>query len=118
MPKTPDQLTRQAIRLVQRENRKRGIVLTKEDVLRLKVQTVAPWTRAFFVLIGICVVGIAVIIFAAAAPWWISLAFAVSGLAIILLGIFGRKRYLEAELRHLPAGIADGVISGIFNALI
>jgi hypothetical protein len=113
-----EHLTRQAIRLAQRENRKNGRILTKEDVLRQRVQTVSPWMRRFVVLIGVSGIGVGATIYFADAPWWAAMMFIALGLAAIVIGIVGKKKHLEAELRRLPTGVADGILSGILDSLI
>jgi hypothetical protein len=50
---TPEILSRQAIRLAQRRSQKAGRALTRDEVLRLHIQTVEPWKRVLFVALGL-----------------------------------------------------------------
>ena len=109
----PERLTRQAIRLAQREARKRGHVLSREEVLRLTVQTVDPWKRALFVIFGLSGLGFAWSCHYAGAPWWIWAPFGGGGAAFVILGLVGKKDYLDRELqkmtKHGPTGIVDAI---------
>jgi fatty acid desaturase len=112
-------LTRQAIRRAQREAKKQGRALTKEEVLKLHVQTTSAWARTFFVVTGLIGVGIAVICHSSGGPWWITALFALAGLWQVGLGVFGRKELLERELKKVtPGRVADSVLSNILDGLI
>jgi hypothetical protein len=114
----PNKLTRQAIRLAQREGQKRGHALTRDEVLRLYVQTIDTWKRAFFAILGLSICGFAWFCHFAGAPWWIWGPFGISGIVVIVIGLVGKKEYLERELQKMgkegPTRFADAVI----NALI
>jgi hypothetical protein len=114
----PNKLTRQAIRLAQREGQRRGHVLTRDEVLRLSVQTVDTWKRAFFALFGLSICGFALFCHLAGAPWWISGPFGASCIGVVVIGLVGKKEYLEREIQKMgkegPTRFADAVI----NALI
>jgi hypothetical protein len=113
----PDSLTRQAIRLAQRESRKRGYALAREEVLRLSVQTVEPWKRALIVLLGLAVLGFAGFCQFAGAPWWIWVPSGIGGSVVIVLGFLGKKDYLDRELQKMskdgPTRIADAVLNAL-----
>ena len=112
-----DSLTRQAIRLAQRESRKRGHVLSREEVLRLSVQTVEPWKRALFVALGLAACGLAWFCLFAGAPWWIWVSFGLGGMVVVVLGLVGKKTYLERELQKMgrdgPTRIADAILNAL-----
>lgn len=113
----PDKLTRQAIRLAQRESQKRGHALTRDEVLRLSVQTVDPWKRAVFVALGLAVLGLAWLCLSAEAPWWLWVPFGIGGVAVVVLGLVGKKEYLDRELQKMreegPTSIADAVLTAL-----
>ncbi len=112
-----DSLTRQAIRLAQREGRKRGYALSREEVLRLSVQTVEPWMRALFVAVGLAACGLAWVCLFAGAPWWIWVSFGLGGMGVGIVGLVGKKAYLERELQKLgrdgPTRIADAILNAL-----
>ncbi|MBN9690497.1 MAG: hypothetical protein J0M24_09670 [Verrucomicrobia bacterium] len=74
-----EKLTRQAIRLAQRESRKRGRPLTKEEVLKLRVQTVDPWVRVLLTLTGVALAGLGI--------WSMASEASGPGIALLLFGI-------------------------------
>jgi hypothetical protein len=114
----PQALTRQAIRRAQREAKKRGRALTKDEILKLHVQTTNLWMRILFTVIGLCAVGIGVACHDEGAPWWGTTLFALPGLVFVGFGVFGRKELLERELKRVtPGKAADAVLTGILDGL-
>jgi hypothetical protein len=114
----PDNLTRQAIRLAQRESRKRGHALARDEVLRLTIQTVEPWKRALFALLGLGVVGFAWFCYFAGAPWWVWAPGGVGGMIVVVLGLVGRKEYLDRELQKMSKEGPTRITDAVLNALL
>jgi hypothetical protein len=114
----PQTLTRHAIRRAQREARKRGRALTKEEVLELRVQTANPWARVLFVTLGLGAAGIVALCYSESGPWWVTGLFAIVGVALIGFGVFGRKDQVERELKKMTAErMADAVLTGILDGI-
>jgi hypothetical protein len=117
----PKTLSRQAIRLAQRKSRKAGRVLTREEVLRLRIQTVEPWKRIVIVTIGLLFGALSLICYLKEAPVWIWAAFGLASAIIVLCGAFGRKAYLVRELKKLkdeaPSAILDAIVNGLIDAI-
>jgi fatty acid desaturase len=114
----PQTLTRQAIRRAQREARKRGRALTKEEVLKLRVQTANPWARVFFVTAGLAAAGISALCYSKSGPWWVTGLFVLVGVALIGFGVFGRRDQVERELKKITAErMADAVLTGILDGI-
>jgi hypothetical protein len=114
----PQTLTRQAIRRAQREAGKRGRALTKEEVLKLRVQTAHPWARVLFVTAGLGAAGIGALSYSESGPWWVTALFALVGVALIGFGVFGRKDQVERELKKMTAEkVADAVLTGILDGI-
>jgi hypothetical protein len=111
-------LSRQAIRLAQRKTKKAGRALTREEVLRLTVQTIEPWKRILFVVLGLPIAGLSFMCYRGGAPVWIWVAFALCSLVLVLCGAFGRKAYLDRELQKLRDEGPTRVLDAIVNALI
>ncbi len=113
----PDTLSRQAIRLAQRKGRKAGRPLTREEVLRLHVQTVGPWKRVLFIVAGLLAGLFSFVCYRGGAPVWFWVVVAACAAAVVLLGVFGRKAYLDRELRKFaddgPVRILDAIINGL-----
>jgi hypothetical protein len=114
---TLDTLSRQAIRLAQRKCRKAGRALTREEVLRLHVQTVEPWKRVFVILLGLSGGVFSFVCYRGGAPIWIWTSFGLGSLAIILCGALGRKAYLDRELQKLKDDGPTRILDAISNAL-
>jgi hypothetical protein len=113
----PNVLSRQAIRLAQRKSRKAGRPLTKEEVLRLKVQTVEPWKRVGISVMGLLVGALAYTCYRGGAPWWIWVPFGLGSIFIILCGLLGRKAYIDRELQKLTEDGPTRLLDAISNAL-
>lgn len=115
----PQFLTRQAIRRAQRESKKRGHILTREEILQLRIQTVAPWARIVFILVGLGGLGLA---FLPHAPWWFRAMFGAGAAALILFGTFGKQAYLDQELQKLgeegPTRILDTIVTSLLDGLL
>lgn len=113
----PDILSRQAIRLAQRKSRKAGRPLTREEVLRLHVQTVEPWKRIVIAVMGLLVGTFAFICFRGGAPWWIWVPFGLGSAFIVLCGAFGKKAYIDRELKKMSDDGPRRILDAISNAL-
>ena len=114
----PTNLTRQAIRSAQREAKKRGRTLTKDEVLKLHIQTVSPRARALFITAGIAAGAIAALCYSANGPWWVTVLFAAAAAVQLGFGLFGRKAQIEREMRKLTGEkIADAVLTGILDGI-
>lgn len=112
-----DRLTRQAIRLAIRKSKKAGRPLTREEILKLPVQTVETRKRVFVVCVGIGAGAIAFLCHRDGALWASGL-FGLGSLFLLLGGAFGRRAYLDKELKKMtPAGVADSIVTGIINGL-
>jgi hypothetical protein len=114
----PDKLSRQAIRLAQRKSRKAGRPLTREEVLRLRVQTVEPWKRIFVIGVGLFLGALSFLAFRSEAPMWVWGMFAIFSAFSVLCGAFGRKAYLDRELKKLKDAGPTAVLDAIISALI
>ena len=114
---TPDTLCRPAIRLAQRKSQKAGRALTREEVLRLHVQTVEPWKRVFVIVLGLSGGVLSFVCYRGGAPIWIWTSFGVCSLAIVLRGVLGRKAYLDRELQKLKDDGPTRILDAISNAL-
>jgi len=112
-----DALSRQAIRLAQRESRKAGRPLTREEILALQVQTVEPWKRGVVIVIGLLAAAFALVCYRGGAPLWFWGSAVAGAMAIILAGAFGRKAYVERELQKLTQDAPRRILDAISNAL-
>ena len=113
----PDTLSRQAIRLAQRKSRKAGRALTRDEVLRLYVQTVEPWKRIVIAVLGLLAGTFAFVCFRGGAPWWIWVPFALGSVFIVLCGAFGKKAYIDHELKKMSDDGPSRILDAISNAL-
>lgn len=114
----PDALSRQAIRLAMRTSRKAGRQLTREEVLKLRVQTFGVWKRALVIFIGLCAVALSVLCYRNGAPLLATGAFGICSLFLIGCGAIGRRTYLETELKKLTfTRTADAIVTGIVDGL-
>lgn len=112
-----DVLSRQAIRLAQRESRKAGRSLTREEILALHVQTLEPWKRGIVVAIGLLTAAFAFVCYREGAPLWFWATATACALTVILAGVFGRKASLERELQKLAEDAPRRILDAISNAL-
>ncbi|MBL9167470.1 MAG: hypothetical protein JNN07_06985 [Verrucomicrobiales bacterium] len=112
-----DALSRQVMRLAQRKSRKVGRVLTREEILRLHVQTVEPWKRILIFAMGLLVGAFSFLCFRVGAPVWIWVGFALCSAVIVLCGAFGRKAYLDRELQKMKDEGATRLLDAIINGL-
>jgi hypothetical protein len=113
----PDRLTRQAMRLAQRKSQKAGRPLTPEEIVRLQVQTVEPWKRIVIAVLGLLVGLFALVCYRGGAPWWIWGPFGLGSIIVILCGAFGRKAYIDRELRKMSDDLPRKILDAISNAL-
>lgn len=114
---TPEILSRQAIRLAQRRSQKAGRALTRDEVLRLHIQTVEPWKRVLFVALGLLCGLLPLFCYLKGAPVWIWVPFALGSVALVVLGAFGKKAYLNRELQKLGEEGPTRILDTISNAL-
>jgi hypothetical protein len=111
-------LSRQAIRLAQREAKKRGRVLTKEEILKLHVQTVCWWARLVFAGMGIAVFAVASCCHYANGPLWLSVPMGLLGLALTGFGVLGKKQTVERKLKKISrADMADAFLGSVIDQL-
>ena len=114
---SPETLSRQAIRLARRKSIKAGHPLTREEILRLQIQTVEPWKRIVIILIGIVFGFFALWSYQSDARIWVLILFGVCSLGIAICGAFGRKSYIDRELKKLaddgPTQVLDAIINGL-----
>src|SRR5438093_9911098 len=102
----PDRLSRQAIRLAQRKSRKAGRLLTREEILRLHVQTVEPWKRILIVTMGLVGGAFSFLCFRLGAPVWIWAAFALCSAIIATRPFFGQSK---SSFHQMPEQCRDTV---------
>ena len=84
----------------------------------MTVQTVEPWKRALIVILGLAAFGFAWFYHFAGAPWWIWAPFGVAGIVVAVLGLLGKKDYLDRELQKLSKDGPTRVADAVFNALL
>jgi hypothetical protein len=113
-----DTLSRQAVRLAQRKSQKAGRLLTREEILRLHVQTVEPWKRFLIITMGLLGGAFSFLCFRLGAPVWIWAVFALCSAIVVLCGAFGRKAYLDRELQKMKSEGATRLLDAITNGLI
>lgn len=113
----PDTLSRQTIRLAQRKSRKAGRALTREEVLRLHVQTVETWKRILIIVFGLLGGALSFVSYRAGVPVWVWVVFGTCSLTIVVCGVCGRKAYLDRELEKLTDDGSGKILDAISNAL-
>lgn len=85
---------------------------SKDDLLRLRIQTVEPWKRVALALIGL-LLGAAAITAFLKGPHWLGYPIAILAITFLLLALFGRKRTIDAaldsiDILSLTTGLFDG----------
>ncbi|HKS38387.1 MAG TPA: hypothetical protein VJW76_14430 [Verrucomicrobiae bacterium] len=110
-------IIRSGIRAAQRFERKNGRVPTRQELLRLRVRTVAPWKRHIVILSGLAFVG-----FGLFGYWkWGSVAglviFGALGLLVVLMGAFSTRKQLDQMLRGIDASVSNSILDAIIDAL-
>ena len=112
-----DQLTRQAIRAGVRASRKAGHPLTREEILRLRVQTISPWKRLVFVIIG-CGLGVLAYMWSQnETQAWIWIITALAAIGTILFGIFGRHETIDRQFQSLKEAGPDQILDVVTEAI-
>jgi hypothetical protein len=105
---------REAQRALTRDDRTH---LTRGELLQLRVQTVQPWQRGLFLVIGAALLAVGGVLYARDHEWFPLLVLGVPGLGVMLLGALGRKKTLDAALEQLGSDLGELVIQGIIHAL-
>jgi hypothetical protein len=113
----PERLTRQAIRLAQRESLKRGHRLSREEIFNLKVQTGTPIFRAFLITLGLLCALLSYLVIQKGVPWYVLVITTICSVAFLWSGIFGSRRYVEKEMKKLGGDMPKRVLDAISNAL-
>lgn len=114
----PDILSRQAIRLAQRKASKAGRLLTRDEILHLRVQTLEPWKRILIITLGLLFGAFSYLCFRLDSPWWLWAAFALGAVIIVCCGAFGRKAYLDREIQKMKDAGPTRVLDAIINAMM
>jgi len=71
--------------------------LKKEDLARLRIQTLEPWTRILLLVFGLLFIGAGVLVSAVDVRWLALLLFISGGLGVFA-AIVGRKKTITAAL--------------------
>lgn len=112
-------LSRQAIRLAIRQSKRRGRPLTREEILQLQVQTVGLRTRVLIILFGLGAAALTLVCYRNASPFLATVGFGFGAVFLIVSGVFGRRAFLENELKKITfVGVADSIVTAIIDALI
>lgn len=112
-------IERAALRAALKAQKRSGTLLTRDELLALKVQTAPWWLRLFVMLFGagIIVGGIAVIAAGSAAGILFGILIVVVGVAFAITGWIGRKKTLESILETFGDGIAEAILRIVLDAL-
>jgi uncharacterized membrane protein HdeD (DUF308 family) len=117
LEKRAQQVEKTALKAAQKAvHRHPGQPLSRDELLQLRIQSVPTWKRVVLVCLGVglFVLG-ALLVPDPSTAGGVSLC--VIGLAILLIGILGRRRTVESCLNELGSGLADGVVEAVLNAL-
>jgi len=115
-PKRAERLQRTAIRKGIRTSKKLHHALTRKEILNLKIQIVPAAVRILLAIGGILLISVS---FAA----WPSESNAIqgleflSGLLLLLFGIFGIRRTLSGMADQMSYEAFDLLVEGIFSAI-
>jgi peptidoglycan/LPS O-acetylase OafA/YrhL len=109
MPLSPELLERRAIQAGVKASKKRHQVISKAELLGLRVQTMMPWLRITLVALGACLI---------AAGWYgwpadsnvVQGLEAVAGILAILFGAFGVRRTLSQVADSFSTGDWIGTV--------
>ena len=94
--------------------RKRKKEFSQEEFLRCRVSTVPHWKRIVVIIVGIGFSALAVLIYLEAEiPIW-GILFGIFSLAVLLIGIFGRRKKVETVLNGLDSAVSTNIIDAIF----
>jgi hypothetical protein len=113
-----EELTRQVIRAAQRKSRKLGRPLTRDDVVKLRVQTVEPWKRIVLVALGLGMGGLAAFCFMHEEGRWFGALFGIGSLIMVWCGIRGSKKEVESLLKSFADSAADNAASRLLEGLL
>jgi hypothetical protein len=105
---------RQIERARERAEKKDGRILSRWQVMHLKVQTASPWGRALVVIAGFGFMGLFAYMLGKHGFSWGLLLLVVPGLVLIVIGIRGRKREVEQVLNGLDSAITQNLLDGLF----
>ena len=83
----------------------------------MHVQTVELWKRGLVIVIGLLAGAFSFLCYRGGAPVWFWAVAAACSSAIILVGIVGRKAYLDRELQKLTEDGPVRILDAIINAL-
>lgn len=115
---TPERLSRQAIRAIQRKSRKTGHPLTREEVVRLPIQTAEPWKRIGVIVFGVLLGLLAHVFRGSDGPRWLWLATGTCSLTLVLIGWFGKTGRIGREISKVPDDWPRIIVDAISNALL
>lgn len=117
MPLSREILERRAIKAGVKASKKRHHLVSEQELLSLRVQTMAAWLRISVVLLGICLL---------AAGWFgwpsdsntVQAIEAVSGVFAILFGSFGVRRTLSHIVDSIDAvDLVGSVLEAVVDAV-
>jgi ammonia channel protein AmtB len=117
MPLSPELLERRAIQAGVKASKKRHQVISKAELLGLRVQTMMPWLRITLVALGACLI---------AAGWYgwpadsnvVQGLEAVAGILAILFGAFGIRRTLSQLVDSFDATDSPGIVLEAIIAIV
>ena len=109
MPLSRELLERRAIKAGVKASKRHQQVVSKQEVLALRVQTMAWWLRISLVLLGACLIAAAWFGWPVASNIGQGLE-ALGGICAILFGVFGVRRTLEQLVDSIDAADLPGVV--------
>ena len=86
--------------------------LTKDELARLRIQTVEPWKRILLSLAGLACCALALVLCLKGSLWPESLLF-VPGLALLVFGLRGRKQDIDSALGEMAGQLIEGLLTSI-----
>lgn len=106
-------LHRQIVRAQDRAAKKDGRILSRWDVMHLKVQMASPLARFVLVIVGFGFLGGAVWLANKELSWWLLL-IVLPGAILVTVGVRGRKKEVEQVLNGLDSAITNSLLDGLF----
>lgn len=111
-------LERVALRAAQKAQRRHpDFPVTREELLGLKVPSLVSWQRLLFIGGGLAGIAFGLVFALGEKSHAGGIALIVIGGVLVLFGILGRRRSVEALLNGLGDGLGEVVINTIFEAL-